>query len=130
MPETKPSQSVWASRSGAPAICRNGSTAIWWRKCMVLRALESVPDAQIGVDDGLVALDGLGGAVADLLPVVENHDPVRQVHHHAHVVLDERDGGAKLGIHVEDEAAHVLLLLPIHASHWLIEQQQLRLHRQ
>ncbi len=29
---------------------------------------------------------------------------------------------------VEDEAAHVLLLLEVHAGHRLVEQQQLRLH--
>ena len=33
-------------------------------------------------------------------------------------------------VHVEDEAAHVLLLLEVHAGHRLVEQQQLRLHRQ
>ncbi len=37
----------------------------------------------------------LGGrAVGDLDAVVEHHDAVGQIHHHAHVVLDQRDGGA------------------------------------
>ena len=33
-------------------------------------------------------------------------------------------------VDVEDEAGHVLLLLDIHARHRLVEQQQVRLHRQ
>ena len=37
--------------------------------------------------------------------------------------LDQRDGGAELAVHVENEAAHVLLLLEIHAGHRLVEQQ-------
>ena len=76
------------------------------------------------------ALTDLGRAVGDLLAVVEHHDPVRKVHDHAHVVLDQRDRGAALPVHVEDEAAHVLLLLQVHAGHGLVEQKQRRLHRQ
>ena len=33
-------------------------------------------------------------------------------------------------LHVEDEAAHVLFLLDVHARHRLVEQQQRRLRRQ
>ena len=33
-------------------------------------------------------------------------------------------------VRLDDEAAHVLLLLAVHARHRLVEQQQLRLHRQ
>ena len=62
-----------------------------------------------------------------LLAVVEHHDAVGDVHHHAHVVLDQHDGGAELVVDVEDEAAHVLLLLDVHAGHRLVEQQQLGL---
>ena len=69
-------------------------------------------------------------AVGDLAAVVEHHDPVGDVHHHPHVVLDQRDRRAELVVDVEDEAAHVLLLLDIHSRHRLVEQQQLRLHRQ
>jgi hypothetical protein len=45
-------------------------------------------------------------------------------------VLDQRDGGAHLAVHIENEAAHVLFLLEVHARHRLVEQQQIRLHRQ
>ena len=45
-------------------------------------------------------------------------------------MLDEHDGGAELVVHVQDEAAHVLLLFHVHAGHGFIEQQHLRLHRE
>src|SRR5262249_21570026 len=48
--------------------------------------------------------------------------------HHTHFVLDQRDGGAVMRVHIEDEAAHVLLLLEIHPGHRLVEQEQVRLH--
>ena len=76
----------------------------------------------------LVGLHGVGRAVGDLLAVVEHDDAVGKVHHHAHIVLDQRDRRAALLVHVDDEAAHVLLLLEVHAGHRLVEQQQRRLH--
>ncbi len=45
-------------------------------------------------------------------------------------MLDQHDGGAELVVHVEDETAHVLLFLDVHAGHRLVEQQDLRLHGQ
>ncbi len=45
-------------------------------------------------------------------------------------MLDQHDGGAELVVHVQDEAAHVLLLLQVHARHRLVQQQHLRLHGQ
>jgi hypothetical protein len=45
-------------------------------------------------------------------------------------VLDEDDGRPELVIDVEDEAAHVLLFLDVHAGHRLVEQQDARLHGQ
>ena len=52
-------------------------------------------------------------AVADLAAVVEHHDVVGEVHHHADVVLDQYHGGAELAVDVEDEAAHFSLLLGV-----------------
>ncbi len=69
-------------------------------------------------------------AVADLAAVVEHDHPVGDVHHDAHVVLDQHDRRAELVVDVEDEAAHVLLLLDVHAGHRLVEQQQRRLGRE
>src|SRR5215217_6754647 len=88
----------------------------------------SVRDAEIGPKNALVALDLGRNAVGDLAAVIENHDPVGQVHDHPHVVLYQRDRRAELMVHVEDEAAHVLLLLQVHARHGLVEEQQLRFH--
>src|SRR5579883_194981 len=82
---------------------------------------------EIGVDHRLVAPHLVGRAVGDLAAVVEHDDAVRDVHHHAHVVLDEGDGGAELLVHVEDEAAHILLLLDIHARHRLVEEEEVGL---
>src|SRR5262245_42907001 len=81
--------------------------------------------SEIGVDHFPVRFDLGRHAVGDLAAVVEHHHAVGDVHHHAHVVLDEDDGGAEVVVDVEDEAAHVLLFLEVHAGHRLVEQQNL-----
>ena len=43
-------------------------------------------------------------------------------------MLDEGDGRADQSVGLEDEAAHVLLFLEVHARHRLVEQQELGLH--
>ena len=60
--------------------------------------------------------------------MIEDEHAIGQIHHHAHVVLDQRDRGAVMRVHVEDEATHILLLLEVHPGHRLIEQEQVRLH--
>src|SRR5690242_20796306 len=59
--------------------------------------------AQISVDHALVGAYGVGHAVGDLAAVVEDDDAVGDIHHHAHIVLDERDRRAELVVDVEDE---------------------------
>ncbi len=86
--------------------------------------------AEIGGDDFGARADLVRRAVGDLAAVIEHDDAVGDVHHDAHIVLDQCDRRAELVVDVEDEAAHVLLLLDIHARHRLVEQQELRLHRQ
>src|SRR5512139_3530279 len=49
----------------------------------------SVTRSEVGVDDVRVRAHLVGRAVADLLAVVEHDDAVGDVHHHAHVVLDQ-----------------------------------------
>src|SRR6185436_4770250 len=83
--------------------------------------------SEVGIDDFLVASYLVGRAVGDLAAVIEHHNPVGNVHHHAHVVLDEHQRRAEVVVDVEDEAAHVLLFLEVHARHRLVEQHQLRL---
>src|SRR5689334_19366094 len=87
----------------------------------------SVRDAEIRVDHGLVGADLVRPPVADLAPVVEHDDAIRDVHDDTHVVLDQHDRGAVLLVHVEHEAAHVLLFLDVHARHGLVEEEQQRL---
>mmetsp|Transcript_2863 Transcript_2863/g.4911 ORF Transcript_2863/g.4911 Transcript_2863/m.4911 type:complete len:324 (+) Transcript_2863:201-1172(+) len=82
---------------------------------------------QVGIDHFLVVAHLVRRAVPDLLAVVHHDHPVGQVHHHAHVMLDQHDGGAEFVVHVEDETAHVLFLFDVHARHRLVQQQDLRL---
>jgi hypothetical protein len=46
------------------------------------------------------------------------------------LMLDQRNGGAVMVVHVEHKARHVLLLFKIHPGHWLVEQKQFRFHGQ
>src|SRR6476660_4389718 len=82
----------------------------------------SVRLSEIRADHIGIRADLLRRAVADLLAVVEHDDAIRDVHHDPHVVLDQHDRRAELVVDVEDEAAHVLLLLDVHAGHRLVEQ--------
>src|SRR5450830_1506246 len=86
--------------------------------------------SKIRADHFLVVAYLIGCAVANLFAVIEHHHTIRNIHHHAHVVLDQHHRGAKLAIDIEYEAAHVLFFFHIHAGHRLVEQQYLRLHRQ
>src|SRR5882762_6002582 len=87
----------------------------------------SVRHPEVGIDHLLVAAHFVGRAIGELAAVVEHHHAVGDVHYHAHVVLDQHDGGAVVVVDVEDEAAHVLLFLEVHAGHRLVEQQHRRL---
>src|SRR5574343_648976 len=100
------------------------------RKNAICLSPASMAGAQVGSDHVFIVAHFFRLPIADLLAVVEHHDTVGDVHHHAHVVLDQHDGGAELFVHVEDEAAHVLLLFHVPTGHGLIEQQLLRLHGQ
>ncbi len=100
------------------------------KKCHGSSLAASVARAQIGTDHFFVVAYFIGGSVTNLLAVVQHHDPVRDVHHHTHVMLDQHHGGAELLVDVKHEAAHVLLLFDVHARHGFVQQQHLRLHRQ
>ena len=86
--------------------------------------------AQVGGDNVFVGTHFFGCAVTNFLAVVQHHDAIGDVHHHAHVVFDQDNGGAKLFVYIQDEARHVLLFFHVHTGHGLIEQQDLGLHRQ
>src|SRR5437867_947388 len=130
-PAATPPISTSTRKRGDPAMSLNGPTKIAYRSSMLRaypasrrggRSLMAYP--QVGIDDGLVGPHLVRGAVGDLAAVVQRHHAAGDVHHHAHVVLDERDGRAEFVVDVEDEAAHVLLLLHVHARHGLVEQEE------
>src|SRR5207248_10212145 len=75
----------------------------------------------------LIVLHFVRRTISYQLTVFQNRNPVRQIHNYTHVVLDEHHGRTYLLVDVEDEAAHILLLLEIHSGHGFVEQQQLRL---
>ena len=84
--------------------------------------------AEVGADDVGVPLHLVGRAGGDRGAEVDDHHPVGEVHHQAHVVLDHDDRDVQLVADVEDVAGGVLGLLEVHAGHRLVEQQQLGLH--
>src|SRR5690554_2256196 len=88
----------------------------------------SVAGAEVGAYHFGVAAHFGRRAVADLLAVIQHHHTVGDVHDHTHIVFDEHDGRAVFIVHVEDEAAHVLFFLDVHARHRFIQQQDARLH--
>ncbi|MCP6768734.1 hypothetical protein NL529_28225, partial [Klebsiella pneumoniae] len=57
--------------------------------------------AETSVPSGLVGLYFIRRAVGDLLTIIEHDDPVREIHHDAHVMLDQRNRGAVVAIHVD-----------------------------
>ena len=75
-------------------------------------------------------LHRLGRTRRDGDAVVEHGDVLADVHHQAHVVLDEQDRHAEALAQRLDQPAHRLLLGRVHACHRLVEQQQARLGRQ
>src|SRR5262245_1138003 len=118
-PAATPPIRTSTKNAGFAAMSANGATSPVSTSLM--------RQSQVGVEHGLVLADLLGRAVGDLPAVVEHCHAVGDVHDHAHVVLDQRHGGAELSVDVEDEAAHVLFLLDVHAGHRFIQQQQRRL---
>src|SRR5499433_3015248 len=103
-----------------PAMSAKGATSTAWSSSIM-------GDPEVGVHDRLILAHDLRGTVGDLPAVIEHDHAVGDVHDHAHVVLDEGDGGAELVVHVEDKAGHVLLLLHVHARHGLVEEEEVGL---
>src|SRR6202167_235020 len=88
--------------------------------------MSSMHRAEIGGDEVRIVAHLFRRAVADLAAVVEHHDVMRQSHHDADIVLDQDDGGFQRAVGVQDEAAHLALLVLVHSGHRLVEQQQRR----
>src|SRR5581483_7816223 len=98
--------------------------------CAMSASLSRLRVTQVGLDDPRIGPDLVRGALRDLVSHVQHHHPVRDVHDHAHVVLDQDDGGPPLLVHVQDVAGHVLLLLVVAAAHRLVEEEDLGIQRQ
>src|SRR6266446_4313699 len=118
-PAATPPKSTSTRKVTLPAMSANGATN-------TARSSSNMRDSQGRVDHDLVFPHEVGGSVGDLPAVVQRHDPVGDVHHHGHVVLDEGDRRAELVVDVEDEAGHLLLLFDVHAGHGLVQQEELR----
>src|SRR5215467_9810693 len=119
-PAAMPPMSTSVRKVGFPAMSAKGATSTAWSSSIM-------GDPEVGVHHRLILAHDLGRAVGDLPAVVEHDHAIGNVHDHAHVVLDQRDGGAELVVHVEDEAGHVLLLLHVHPRHGLVEEEEMRL---
>src|SRR5213593_1419040 len=96
-PAAMPPRSTSTKNAGPVTMSRNGVTRP--------RRISVMAQPEVGIEHGLVLAYFVGPAVGDLLTVVEHGDAIGDVHDHAHVVLDQRDGRAELAVGVEDEAA-------------------------
>src|SRR5712692_650700 len=99
-PAATPPMSTSTKNAGAVTMSRNGVTSPMRTSVMA--------QSEVGVKHDLVLADHVGPAIGDLAPVIQHDHAVRDIHDHAHVVLDQRDGRPELAVAVEDEAAHVL----------------------
>ncbi len=86
--------------------------------------------SQVGANNLGVALHRPGCSVCDLSAEVEDHHAIGDIHHQAHVVLDQDHGDAELFLDVEDETGDIFGLLEIHPGGRLVEQENLGVHRQ
>src|SRR2546430_5801998 len=117
-PAAMPPRSTSTKNAGPVTMSRKGVTRP--------SRISVMAQPQVGAEPGLVLAHLVGPAVGDLLAVVEHDYAVGDVHDHAHVVLDQRDRRAEFIVRVEDEAAHVLLLLDGHSCHRLLLLLHLR----
>src|SRR5215510_9797308 len=83
-------------------------------------------DAEIGRDHPGIVANLIRRAVCDLLAVVEHDDVVGNLHHHGHVVLDQKDRGRMLVPDLVQIAAELGALIRIEAGGRLVETKQHR----
>src|SRR2546425_86640 len=77
--------------------------------------------SEVGFDDTLVGLDLAGRAFGDLLPEVQDGDPIGDAHHEVHRVLDEEDRRAELA-QAPDVLREPLELQRAHARGRLVQK--------
>src|SRR5215468_4688097 len=99
-----------------------------WRFSASRRAgMPSVLAPEVGLDHLGIALDLGGRALGDLATEVEHHHLVGNLHHQAHVVLDEEDGHLAAvadGAHELTERGHLFV---VEAACRLVEEEELGL---
>mmetsp|Transcript_23536 Transcript_23536/g.41576 ORF Transcript_23536/g.41576 Transcript_23536/m.41576 type:complete len:380 (-) Transcript_23536:215-1354(-) len=117
----------WPRCGTALTQYRRNTDAIQTR---ILAPSSVMRDAQIGINHRLIAAHFIGRAITDLLAIIHDNHPVAQVHNHAHIVFNQRNGRPKFVIHIQDKAAHVLFFLNVHPRHRLVQQKQRRLSHQ
>src|SRR5688500_16371465 len=101
MPRSFSRMAVLRARSRALRCSRRGSVV---RSATAVLHGAPLRVAEVGLDDERVGPHLVRTALGDLLAHVEHGHAVGDVHDHAHVVLDEDDGGAPLLVHVEDRS--------------------------
>src|SRR5258708_8103365 len=84
---------------------------------------------EIGRDDVRMGLDFLRRAFGDLAAEIEHDDALRDLHHQAHVVLDQQYGDAAVA-DTQDSVGERLRFLRVEAGRGLVEQQEPRPRRQ
>ena len=85
--------------------------------------------AQIGLDDLGVLLDFRRRTLGDLLPEVQDDDPVRNVHHGRHVMLDKQNGDAAVP-DLSDDLDRPPGFVMVHPGEGFVEKQDRRVRRQ
>src|SRR5215467_4312337 len=81
---------------------------------------------QIGIDDGRVLPYFAWSTFSDLAAEVQHHDPVGDVHHQIHMVLDHEQRQAELPVYAADQPAQITNLFVVEATGRLVEEDQAR----
>src|SRR3972149_2463914 len=95
-------------------------------KPLAARRIEVLDLSEVRLNHSRVCLDLLRAPLRDLFAEVQDRDPVGDIHHHAHIVLnqDTRDSPTLRLIDLQYEPGHVLGLLEVQPCHRLIQQNQ------
>ncbi len=92
------SNAIWRTAWKLPYdTVSHGRSARWFTTTVQHEGSRRSSVAQVRVEDGGVAADFVRRAFGDLLAVVEDHDPLAQLHHDLHLVLDQQDRDAAGG---------------------------------
>src|SRR5216683_3864285 len=100
---------TWRSRTSSTAVPLRG---------------RPLSPPQVRLDHARILLHLAGAPLGDLLAVVEDGDVVRDLHDHAHVVLDEQDGEAEVGDEAAQERHEVPRLALGHPGRGLVEEEE------